>query len=45
MGGHAAETSPAEQFSHARELVAVILLSLTAVLTAWSGFQSHKWAG
>jgi hypothetical protein len=28
-----------------RELVAVILLSVTAILTAWSGFQSSKWGG
>jgi hypothetical protein len=28
-----------------RELVAVILLSVTTILTAWSGFQSSKWGG
>jgi hypothetical protein len=28
-----------------RELVAVVLLSLTAVLTAWTGFQASKWGG
>jgi hypothetical protein len=28
-----------------RELVAVIVLAVTAVLTAWSGFQSSKWGG
>lgn len=28
-----------------RETIAVILLSITAVLTAWSGFQSSKWGG
>ena len=28
-----------------RELVAVVLLSVTAVLTAWSGFQAAKWGG
>lgn len=27
------------------ELVAVILLSLTAILTAWTGFQASKWGG
>lgn len=27
------------------ELVAVILLAVTAVLTAWSGFESSKWGG
>jgi hypothetical protein len=26
-----------------RELVAVILLSITTILTAWSGFQASKW--
>jgi hypothetical protein len=31
--------------SNAHELVAVILLSLVAVLTAWCGFQSAKWGG
>ena len=28
-----------------RELVAVILLSVTAILTAWTGFQASKWGG
>lgn len=28
-----------------RELVAVILLSITTILTAWSGFQASKWGG
>jgi hypothetical protein len=28
-----------------RELTAVIILSITAVLTAWSGFQASKWGG
>jgi hypothetical protein len=28
-----------------REFVAVLLLSVTAILTAWSGFQSSKWGG
>lgn len=28
-----------------RELVAVIILSITTVLTAWSGFQASKWGG
>lgn len=27
------------------ELLAVIVLSVTAVLTAWSGFESSKWGG
>ncbi|WP_338751125.1 hypothetical protein [Janibacter alittae] len=29
----------------AREMVIVMVLSLTAVLTAWSGFESSKWGG
>jgi hypothetical protein len=28
-----------------RELVAVIALAVTAVLTAWSGFEASKWSG
>lgn len=28
-----------------RELVAVILLSITAIVTAWTGFQASKWGG
>lgn len=28
-----------------RELIAVVLLSVTAIATAWSGFQSSKWGG
>jgi hypothetical protein len=28
-----------------RDIVAVVILSITAVLTAWSGFQSSKWGG
>lgn len=27
-----------------QEIVAVVLLSVTAILTAWSGFESSKWA-
>ena len=36
---------PSRQHSAAHELVAVILLALVAVLTAWCGFQSTKWGG
>jgi hypothetical protein len=36
---------PARHHSATHELVAVILLSLVAVLTAWCGFQSTKWGG
>jgi hypothetical protein len=28
-----------------RELIVVVLLSVTTVLTAWSGFQASKWGG
>src|SRR3954451_991082 len=28
-----------------RELTAVVLLSVTTILTAWVGFQSSKWGG
>lgn len=28
-----------------RELIAVLLLSVTAILTAWSGFEASKWGG
>jgi hypothetical protein len=37
--------SPRRHPSQAHELVAVILLSLVAVLTAWCGFQASKWGG
>jgi hypothetical protein len=36
---------PARHHSAMHELVAVILLALVAVLTAWCGFQSTKWGG
>jgi hypothetical protein len=28
-----------------RELVAIVLLSVTAILTAWAGFEASKWGG
>jgi hypothetical protein len=28
-----------------RELVAVLLLAITAIVTAWTGFQASKWSG
>lgn len=31
--------------SAAVEFIAVVILSITTVLTAWSGFQSSKWGG
>ena len=30
---------------HVRETIVLIVLSITAVLTAWCGFQSAKWSG
>ncbi|HEX5856629.1 MAG TPA: hypothetical protein VFY91_00830 [Microbacterium sp.] len=36
---------PPARYSEAHELIAVILLSLVAVLTAWCGFESNKWGG
>lgn len=36
---------PSRDHTAAHELVAVILLSLVAVLTAWCGFESAKWGG
>jgi hypothetical protein len=41
-------TTPSPDAGHEidwRELVAVVLLSVTTILTAWSGFQSSKWGG
>ncbi|MBT0995091.1 hypothetical protein KIN34_12450 [Cellulomonas sp. DKR-3] len=35
----------AEDGTDWRELVTVILLSITTVLTAWTGFQASKWGG
>jgi hypothetical protein len=40
-----AASSPRPRTSEAHELIAVILLSLVAVLTAWCGFQASKWGG
>jgi hypothetical protein len=28
-----------------RELIAIVLLSVTAIVTAWTGFQASKWGG
>jgi hypothetical protein len=30
---------------HVRETIVIIVLSITAVLTAWCGFESSKWSG
>lgn len=33
------------RWSEVREIIAVFLLSVTAILTAWCGFESSKWGG
>jgi hypothetical protein len=38
------DSSPARRFDVA-DIVAVLVLSITAVLTAWCGFESSKWGG
>lgn len=43
-GGRAAEAAE-ERENKVRETIIVIVLSLTAVLTAWSGFENSKWSG
>lgn len=40
--GEAPEKPPA---AHVRETIVLIVLSVTAVLTAWCGFESSKWSG
>jgi len=39
-GEHGTPTS-----ERVREIVAVVVLSVTAILTAWCGFESSKWGG
>lgn len=39
------DSASSEARAGVRELVAVVVLSVTAVLTAWSGFESSKWGG
>ncbi|WP_370619745.1 hypothetical protein [Mumia sp. Pv 4-285] len=39
------ESDSSRQGTDWRELVTVILLSVTAILTAWTGFQASKWSG
>jgi hypothetical protein len=41
----ASETSAGRRWSEARQIIAVFLLSVTAILTAWCGFESSKWGG
>jgi hypothetical protein len=38
-------SEPAPTGTDWRELIAVVLLSITTILTAWSGFQNSKWSG
>ncbi|MCB2175092.1 MAG: hypothetical protein KQH57_04755 [Actinomycetales bacterium] len=42
-----ADGAPAEPIGaeRIRDIIAVVILSITAVLTAWSGFESSKWGG
>jgi hypothetical protein len=40
--GEAPEKPPA---GHVRETIVLVVLSVTAVLTAWCGFESSKWSG
>ncbi|WP_426593493.1 hypothetical protein ACPPVS_17460 [Cellulomonas sp. McL0617] len=39
------DEAPAKKHVDWREVVVVILLSVTTILTAWVGFQSSKWGG
>jgi hypothetical protein len=42
-GGHAG--AGPSRFERVLEMAAVVLLSVTVVVTAWSGYQAAKWAG
>jgi hypothetical protein len=44
-GTNAAVVSSERPAGHVRETVVIIVLSITAVLTAWCGFESSKWGG
>jgi hypothetical protein len=37
--------TPSDPHSGPRETIALILLSVTAILTAWCGFEASKWGG
>ncbi|MDH4159441.1 MAG: hypothetical protein OEV62_04230 [Actinomycetota bacterium] len=41
----AAANPPTDKWRARHELLAVILLSVTTILTAWSAFESSKWGG
>jgi hypothetical protein len=46
MAGEAQLETPAQRrWGEVREIVAVFLLAVTAILTAWCGFESSKWGG
>lgn len=45
MAGDAPGMKTRRRWAEAREIVAVFLLSVTAILTAWCGFESSKWGG
>lgn len=40
-----AEPAGPSRWARTREVVAVVVLSITAILTAWCGFESSKWSG
>ena len=44
-GTNAAVVSSERPAGHVRETVVIIVLSITAVLTAWCGFESSQWGG
>jgi hypothetical protein len=44
-GTNAAVVSEERPPGHVRETVVIIVLSITAVLTAWCGFESSQWGG
>jgi hypothetical protein len=39
------ESRSHRRWAEAREIIAVFLLSATAILTAWCGFEASKWSG
>jgi hypothetical protein len=39
------EVSHAERHAALRETLALVLLAVTAIMTAWCGFESSKWGG
>ena len=43
--GRAAEPPGPSRWARTREVVAVVVLSITAILTAWCGFEASKWSG